>query len=186
MTRLPQTTTLAPGHHSRRTAFSATENTAMNNEDIDSQIDRLYSTLPDIRCQGLCHPACGPIFVSQAELDRVRRSTRIPLVPTNDLSCPLLSRSRRCTIYSIRPAICRLYGLVRQMRCPHGCVPDRWVRDSEARRIIKDLENLGSNKGQVPLTGPDMIPPEAFDAFTADIQDVFPRTTKPERRNPQR
>jgi hypothetical protein len=49
----------------------------------------------------------------------------------------------KCKVYSIRPTICRLWGLVRKMACPWGCVPERWLSDDEARRIILDVKKAG-------------------------------------------
>jgi Fe-S-cluster containining protein len=42
--------------------------------------------------------------------------------------CDKLTLTKRCSIYEDRPAICRVYGLLRKvMRCPHGCVPSEWM-----------------------------------------------------------
>jgi Fe-S-cluster containining protein len=44
-----------------------------------------------------------------------------------------------CSIYSLRPMVCRLWGLVDHpfMRCLHGCVPERWVTSQEAREYFQ-------------------------------------------------
>ena len=89
--------------------------------DTTEEIDRLYAMLPHIECQRRCQKACGPILMSQAESDRI--AERIGRMPkdTKDLSCPMLSPMGNCTIYDIRPAICRLYGLTKALRCRFGC-----------------------------------------------------------------
>jgi Fe-S-cluster containining protein len=49
----------------------------------------------------------------------------------------------RCSIYSMRPAICRLFGAVDHpmLRCPHGCRPEKYLTDAESRAILKDIED---------------------------------------------
>lgn len=53
------------------------------------------------------------------------------------LTCPLLTPQRRCAAYESRPMICRLWGMVKKMRCPFGCRPSRWLSDCEADELLK-------------------------------------------------
>src|ERR1035438_9631703 len=106
---------------------------------MSDSIALVYISLPAIRCQGKCQASCGPIMYSDAEASRVERLTgkRLPdvfvVIEPKDLTCPLLDPAGHCSIYAHRPLICRLWGLVERMRCPWGCVPDRWLSDNEAR-----------------------------------------------------
>ena len=61
-----------------------------------------------------------------------------------DLQCPMLSPDRRCNVYDIRPLICRLWGLVRTMRCPWGCVPERWLSHEDGHRLLARVEAIGA------------------------------------------
>lgn len=93
-------------------------------------IDLVYESLPHIQCKGLCQGACGPIGMTQLEHDRiVKRFGSAPKMLEPRMQCSKLTAQGRCEVYSLRPTICRLYGLVRRMECPHGCVPDRWLSD---------------------------------------------------------
>lgn len=113
----------------------------------------LYAKLPSISCKGLCHDACGVIMCSKAEKDAIavltgRRVKTIPdvvapihknhvmLRPTEELNCSYLKK-QRCTIYSARPMICRLYGVADGMLCPHGCIPSRVVSKQEAHDLVE-------------------------------------------------
>jgi Fe-S-cluster containining protein len=58
------------------------------------------------------------------------------------LTCPLLDMNNMCTIYDIRPMICRIFGLVKKMRCPHGCKPTKWLNDRQAAHFIDLADNL--------------------------------------------
>lgn len=102
---------------------------APNPRRLDARLDALYEKLPKLDCRGLCADSCGPIEMSVAERQRIKRAG-VDLVPYDQMMatscwvCPALSPLGRCTIYDIRPMICRLWGIVESMPCPHGCVPD--------------------------------------------------------------
>lgn len=101
-------------------------------------IDALYGTLPNLDCQGKCAESCGPIAMTRIEEGRIIERTGSP--PTFDatLTCSLL-RDDRCTVYDIRPAICRLWGLVESMPCPWGCVPERYLSDREGHLFLAQV-----------------------------------------------
>lgn len=123
--------------------------------DITEEIDRLYATLPHIECQRRCQKYCGPILMSKAESDRI--AERIGRTPQDneDLSCPMLSLMGNCKIYDIRPAICRIYGLTKSLRCQFGCTPERWLDDAEARRMLRKIHKLSDPNGAwTPEVGP--------------------------------
>lgn len=59
--------------------------------------------------------------------------------------CELLDPDTHlCSIYNIRPAICRLWGAVDSplMRCPLGCKPSRWLSNKESDEILSELRDL--------------------------------------------
>lgn len=62
---------------------------------------------------------------------------RVGAAPTvdADLTCSLL-RDDRCSVYDIRPSICRLWGLVESMPCLWGCKPDRYLTDPEGHAFL--------------------------------------------------
>lgn len=69
-----------------------------------------------------------------------------------DATCPSLTASGRCAVYSVRPMICRVWGLVREMACPWGCVPDRWLSGREVQRLLASVAD-----GRVEGPGRDFI-----------------------------
>lgn len=121
-----------------------------------SQLDRMlaiYERVPKVQCKRRCQQACGPVFdaggLTERELSRIvglvgRREARDGLV------CGYLDRSGLCSIYGMRPLVCRLWGAVDhpQMRCPHGCEPDRWLTDEEAYALLAEMEEVAG--GRVP------------------------------------
>lgn len=56
-----------------------------------------------------------------------------------ELSCPLLDGAV-CSVYVVRPLICRLWGLVPSMRCHFGCEPERWLTDAQAAQFMRRVE----------------------------------------------
>jgi len=113
------------------------------------RLEAIYAKLPTIECKGLCHGCCGPIAMTRLEWKRIKSTVGKsdkeigPLKGEQGLTCPLLSDDHKCLVYQVRPLICRLWGLVKEMKCPHGCEPSRWLPDPEARAIIKEMEEAG-------------------------------------------
>jgi uncharacterized protein len=106
-------------------------------------IDAILARLPTVECKGLCTEACGPVAMSKPEWERIIR--RLGHAPRGDTSlvCPMLDRaSGRCTVHDIRPTICRIWGVVRSMPCPFGCVPSRWLSDEEGHAILAEVERV--------------------------------------------
>lgn len=59
------------------------------------------------------------------------------------LDCPLLE-NERCSVYEVRPMICRLWGLVESMPCPWGCKPDRYLTHEEGLVLLDRVANAGA------------------------------------------
>lgn len=54
--------------------------------------------------------------------------------------CPNLNpHNGECMAYAVRPLICRMWGLTKRMKCPYGCVPERWVDDAEFAHILIEV-----------------------------------------------
>lgn len=117
---------------------------------------RLYDELPTIECQGKCQDSCGPIGMSDEEYERICRHLGRPISdagkadqgvriwpPPPDLTCPLLGVDGRCTIYRLRPLICRLWGVVESMPCPYGCRPQpRYLTNREGFVLLQRADGM--------------------------------------------
>lgn len=104
-------------------------------------LDKLYEEIPQVACAGLCTDSCGPLALSVLERKRIARSTSLRTANVTGPVCPMLRRGR-CTVYKLRPLICRLYGATRNMVCPHGCLPDRWLEVSEWEALLRLAEEI--------------------------------------------
>ena len=109
-------------------------------------LESIYASLPSVVCQGLCAESCGPIACSQAEADRMEAAAGRPLEFTR-LICGYLDQSnRRCTVYAVRPMICRLWGVAKDMSCPWGCEPTSApVEPADVRRLINLSAVIGGD-----------------------------------------
>jgi len=122
------------------------------------KLDEIYDSLPTVKCKGLCHQFCAAVPVYDVELVRLERAAKRKLpvldvgtpdrntniLTTNELqdpSCPLLLM-RRCTVYSDRPLICRLFGVAEGLPCPHGCEPTKKISDHDVIKIQRRMEKL--------------------------------------------
>lgn len=116
---------------------------------VEKALDALYSELPTIACAGKCQASCGPIqnAMTRAERDRIENRVGHPIpkleLKTRPKPCPLLTRSGHCSVYTARPAICRLWGVVETMPCPHGCVPDYYLTHDEGHAFLRRVAAIG-------------------------------------------
>lgn len=117
----------------------------------DAELDALYAELPSIECQGMCWDSCGPIEMTSAEHARIKRETGVDIPPGRFLrdgpsACPALGMLHTCTVYEVRPLICRIWGMTRRLRCNYGCRPSRLLSEPEAYEFIaRALEISGQH-----------------------------------------
>ena len=82
--------------------------------------DRLYAAIPAFECIEGCTDCCGPVPWSAHELKQAGLSE--PPAERDDQAC-VFSLAGHCGIHDRRPLMCRLYGAVEDLRCPHGRGP---------------------------------------------------------------
>jgi uncharacterized protein len=128
----------------------------VSNRQRDIRLARLYARLPRLACRGLCSVSCGEIHPSVRERNILERVTGRELgtqpgtavLPDGRREpvtlCSMLTPDGRCSAYQHRPAICRLWGVVENMRCPHGCQPDpRYLTVDEGHDILDQAFAIG-------------------------------------------
>lgn len=114
------------------------------------ELRAIYDRIPKVNCKRKCGAEfCCSVFddgaTHQIERDRVVQFYGDR--PPRGLRCGYLeSGTNLCSIYSMRPLICRLWGAVNmaQMRCPHGCEPEggRWLTLTELQDIVTAMDDL--------------------------------------------
>ncbi len=119
-----------------------------------SKLQAIYKKIPEIDCKGLCHKTCTIVPAAKIEIKRARERMggKNPFNPTTAIkeleagankipSCAAL-KDNRCSIYTVRPAICRLYGVAIGLECVFGCTPKTKISKQEAYTIIREIEAL--------------------------------------------
>lgn len=88
---------------------------------------------PAFECRPGCHECCGMFPVSVEELARIREYLPAPMAMPDLLpgfnvtelgsrfnKCAFLAGDG-CTVYPVRPLICRAFGCVEGLACSYGC-----------------------------------------------------------------
>lgn len=101
-----------------------------------------------------------------------------------DGSCTFLNGTR-CSLYSIRPVICRLWGVVESMPCPHGCKPERVLTDEEGFGLVAATMELdgdiqGADELRHGLMVMDAEVRTAFRKYVASTNDLGGPLLNPE------
>lgn len=118
-----------------------------------SELKALYAEVPKLKCKGLCQASCGPIAMTRLENSVIKKriGRNFPAPSRFDHSCAMLTQVGRCSIYGDRPLICRLWGVVESMRCPHGCIPEGgfWSDEKAKDLFVRVLAISGESEDSV-------------------------------------
>jgi Fe-S-cluster containining protein len=121
-----------------------------------AELDALYAELPTIDCQGMCWDSCGPIFTSNAEHDRIAEAgvdiAQGSFLRDGPSLCPALTMLHQCSVYEIRPMICRLWGLSRRLRCNYGCKPSRVLSEPEMYELLARAFDISGQPKDAAMT----------------------------------
>jgi hypothetical protein len=120
----------------------------------EAALDAVYAELPDVRCAGKCSGACGPVPMTELERDRiaaagVRIPARVQRRGPGALNCPALNAFQRCSVYEVRPTMCRLWGVTQSLPCVFGCRPlfGELLSDQAAYAFIARVNRIADGRG---------------------------------------
>jgi Fe-S-cluster containining protein len=137
----------------------------MNTTQKIAALETVYATLPGIACQQKCQACCTTFGMTRLEKKRLvaaggpfktrsgpaftdtetgERGVLLGVHEVIEGKCHLLSDEGLCSVYAIRPAICRIWGLSKRFKCPHGCEPERWLDDQEVYQIMRRVQELSA------------------------------------------
>ncbi|MBB6672706.1 YkgJ family cysteine cluster protein [Cohnella nanjingensis] len=96
--------------------------------------------MPQLPCQGCRGMCCGPVPITESELKRIRKYVRgMPLPARSKLegqlrffgTCIFYDQDQdKCGIHPARPAVCRAFGLHRNLVCfrmPEAASGEAWA-----------------------------------------------------------
>jgi len=100
----------------------------ISKEDIKEKLFKIYSKIPDFECRH-CHECEGPIvwflpedilireYLKKHDMKYLRWTKE--QFKRNKSKCPYL-KNDRCSIYPVRPIVCRLQGTVPDLPCKYN------------------------------------------------------------------
>jgi Fe-S-cluster containining protein len=111
------------------------------------ELRAIWDEVPAMKdCKGECQSSCGPIPIAGEERDLVEaRGGKKLDFSAESWNCNMLSATGYCTVYSVRPLICRIWGATKRLPCDKGCEPERWLTDDEAMALHKRVEKLNGD-----------------------------------------
>jgi len=104
-------------------------------------IEDLYGMLPEIQCTPGCIECCRNFGIpsrTSVEDERLRAYLKAQgreLGQAKGTTCPYVSE-QGCTVYPVRPLICRLYGNSPNYRCKMGVRPVILLEEDEEEDLF--------------------------------------------------
>jgi Fe-S-cluster containining protein len=144
---------------------------------VRQQLAEVYARIPRLQCKGLCQECCGPVRVTEAELDLMEQAAW-PKRHGFHLStgnCTILNaRSGKCDCYSDRPLVCRMWGAIPELECPYGCQPERMLGAREAYDLILQVEAIGGDEViPGPMVNGRLATQDECDTVAARAEDLI-------------
>lgn len=81
--------------------------------DKNKILQNIYDEIPSFQCKEGCSDCCGPVILSKYESDRLKGKET-----NTGVGCRYL-KDGKCSVYEIRPFICRIFGVLNDLKCPH-------------------------------------------------------------------
>lgn len=128
----------------------------MLKKDIIKRLNNIYSQIPSFECKH-CHQCEGPIIWFKPEEINISdylekhnmkyRQWTKEQFERNNKKCPYL-KNDRCSIYPVRPIVCRLQGTINDLPCKHNkeilLDKDELLNiKKEMDQLIKELDAIG-------------------------------------------
>ncbi len=112
-------------------------------------LNEIYERIPAFKCVSGCSACCGIVPIAPAEIENIAsyiamNGVQVRVLGTDLLTCPYVV-NERCSIHSVRPALCRIFGVTndKYMRCPNGGKAARIMPKGEADEILASVFQAG-------------------------------------------
>lgn len=100
------------------------------------KLKKLYNQIPSFECKEGCHDCCGVILFTKEEWEPIE-----PKLIAKGMDCPYITETG-CQIYKQRPFMCRLFGTVKNLKCPHGCRPNKLLTAGKGKKLLHKYHKL--------------------------------------------
>jgi len=122
---------------------------------MDTKLGIIYSQIPKATCPEGCGKCCGIVYPSRLELNNIYSWCVLHKIEPKDftmapeLDCPYLGQDKRCTIYPVRPFLCRILGASHDLPCPLGlCSARQRLNSAVSRHLYSQVYLHGKEKAR--------------------------------------
>lgn len=119
------------------------------------RLEKVYNQIPGSTCSLGCGECCGILFPSLAEIRNIKdwcsQHNRVykDFNMTVGEDCPYLGDNKSCTIYPVRPFLCRILGVSTALPCPlNKCKPSRMINHYQSSALYKAIYLHGKEKAR--------------------------------------
>ncbi len=116
---------------------------------ITEKLEEIYSRIPSSNCIH-CHECCGPVLWFEPEellIKKYLSNNNIKRIvwtkeefENNNMRCPYL-REDQCSIYPVRPLVCRLQGAAPDLLCKKK-TNQKNMDSLELKKMLDDFKKL--------------------------------------------
>lgn len=142
----------------------------------EAALRAVWAQVPDLECRGKCWDSCGAIQMTDPEHALTARAGVEIADSRYDGSatlCPALTVLNTCSVYDVRPTICRLFGAVENMPCSQGCQPAGGrapLRIRDGYRLLAEAYRIAGDDQAADELLADFATDELADAEEARIR----------------
>jgi Fe-S-cluster containining protein len=125
---------------------------------MNQKLERVYQQIPNPNtpCSPNCGKCCGILWPSRLEISNIqewleRRGRKyIDFNMTPSIDCPYLDEDKRCSIYPVRPFLCRILAVSTDLPCPiRLCRHNKPLNHAQSSKLYREIYLTGKQK---PLT----------------------------------
>ncbi len=115
------------------------------------RLEAIYRQIPKSTCPPNCGECCGIMFPCLAEIRNIKEWCQLYKREYKDFAivagenCPYLGTDKSCTIYEVRPFICRVLGITPSLPCPK-CRPSKVINRAVYGYLYKQVYLVGREK----------------------------------------
>jgi Fe-S-cluster containining protein len=121
-------------------------------ETMNFKLAEIYKQIPASTCPPGCGKCCGILFPSMAEIRNIKDWLTAHHREYKEfhmafgLDCPYLNEKKECTIYPVRPFLCRMM-CVSDLSCPVGkCKANKILNSAQSRMLYRQIYLKGKEK----------------------------------------
>jgi len=105
----------------------------------------VYSMIPKFECVDGCTECCGATLWTYIEWKLIsdwlkERGREERFAKDIFEKCPYIENGK-CSIYEVRPLVCRLFGVTKRLKCPYR-EPEFYLPDEFADKLVEAVKRI--------------------------------------------